>query len=295
MPRAGRPRPSAYLLTTSPTSEGGARADRASAPQDHSSEIVVQVGALNLPSATCRYSALLAATRVLPRPGRLASTGVSTLAEDEPAAVSADGTADGFAVRSVKDWTARGLGAADLQGRNRMKKWRMRFMPVAAAAILAFTFIGAIGTPAANATDSNNYIFTYFAPFSADPGYIVATGHGDIYSVTNDVSVQPPALISFTYPTVTPNGNSWYLMSTPQGCLNWDPSNDAVYDDSCVPGDPNELWYYNAYNTEYINLAGNEDTGHDTYLYYGDCLSSGSVNDCLLFASNTPFVNWETD
>jgi hypothetical protein len=134
---------------------------------------------------------------------------------------------------------------------------------------------------AASAQSGASYVLC-----SADNGYCLAAGiHNDVYAITDFTYTA----ISFINEYTTPNGNRWYEIQTSDGgCLNWDPSNHYVYDDACHSGDPNELWY-NHVAGQLINLGGNEDTGHDTYLSHGTC-SDGA---CPLGASNTSFSGWQ--
>jgi hypothetical protein len=159
----------------------------------------------------------------------------------------------------------------------------MRFK-LLGAAFLAAAF-AMVGMPAANANS------TYALCLNNDRAYCVnAAAHGDMYWITNYAAV---AHISFINEYTTSNGNNWWELTTGGGlCLNWNPRDHYVYSDSCIAGDANELWY-NHVAGQLINLAGNLDTGHDTYLNFGTCLYQGSgFYACPLIATNTPYGGW---
>jgi hypothetical protein len=150
--------------------------------------------------------------------------------------------------------------------------------------VLTSALIGAPAASAQSKTASAQSDASYVL-CSVYNGYCLAPGiHNDVYGITDFSTTS----ISFINEYTTSNGNHWYEIKTSDGgCLNWDPSNHYVYDDSCQPSDANELWY-NHVAGELINLGGNENTGHDTYLSYGTC-SNGA---CPLGASNTYFNGW---
>jgi len=161
----------------------------------------------------------------------------------------------------------------------------MKLKALLAVAPLLLTFI-LTGVSAASAQSITAGSVTNPDLCLANGAYCLTSAqHGDEYTITDP---QYATAISFPYEYTTSNGNRWYEIQTVDGgCLNWDPSNKIVYDDSCVPGDPNELWY-NHVAGQLINLGGNLDTGHDTWLDYGHC----TVGGCVLVASNIYFNGW---
>jgi len=166
-----------------------------------------------------------------------------------------------------------------------VSKLKTRFRLIAAAALAVPLCL--IGTTAASASTTYN-----LCP-QVNTTLCVWTGeHNMPAALTN---FRTDAQISFINEYTSPNGNRWYELEITQNgeCLNWLP-NGYVYLDSCVPLDANELWY-NHVAGQLINLAGNEVTGHDTYLqpFEAGCLVNGAHEACPIIATNTFYGGWE--
>ena len=103
--------------------------------------------------------------------------------------------------------------------------------------------------------------------------------------------------ISFINKYTTSNGNNWWELRLDNGlCLNWDSPADGgignVLADSCIAGDPNEL-FYNHIAGQLINLAGNYYYGEDTWLQWRVC---GTTNNgeawCGIFVYPYLYKGW---
>jgi hypothetical protein len=182
--------------------------------------------------------------------------------------------------RSVLAIAATGLGQ-----RHRSVKIGLRLL-AAVALVVPFSLLGIPGASAST---------TYELCLKVNNTMCVFTGTHNLPSaITN---FETDAQISFINEYTTPNGNAWYELEIMQigECLNWDPANGYVFDDSCQAGDANELWY-NHVAGQLINLAGNEDNDADTYLapLEGKCLFNGADEACPV-AAGTAFYNGWTE
>lgn len=94
---------------------------------------------------------------------------------------------------------------------------------------------------------------------------IANTPHGDIWTMTTNPDDW--GIFNFNSEYIDSNGSTWYQIQENQSdlCLNWDPSNNWVYADSCPPGDPNELWS-NHPGYQFDNLAAASRYRMDAWL-----------------------------
>jgi hypothetical protein len=119
-----------------------------------------------------------------------------------------------------------------------MKK-RIALIAALLAALGSLFGVSATGAQAATT-------YYYIVNFDGTGFCIQNTSHGKVM-VTG--SIGPPCATTFTFtnPVVDPTTKfTYYLIRINGGvdCLNYDPFTGWVYDDSCIPGDHNELWQH---------------------------------------------------
>jgi hypothetical protein len=136
------------------------------------------------------------------------------------------------------------------QGRGPRHSTKNRVVVIAALlAVLGAVF----GVSATTAQASST---THYTIHNLTRGCITDPGHGNVVYVRFNCGTT----FTFTNP-VTTDGYTWYLLRINGGadCLNYDPGNGFVYNDSCIPNDPNELWEHHSANA-LGNLAPYLDT-----------------------------------
>lgn len=120
----------------------------------------------------------------------------------------------------------------------------MRRRVVVIAAFLA-TLLAAIGITATSSQASTGDYLENGA------GYCLHdTGHNKV------MNTSATCITYFTFPLQAHiNGLNWYFMKINGGpnCLNYDPNNGWVYDDSCQAGDMNEYWQHH-YGNDWIDF-----------------------------------------
>jgi hypothetical protein len=165
---------------------------------------------------------------------------------------------------------------------DRRRSMKLKLLGASAMALgLAF---GLMGAPAASASGGNQLVVNEAGNVMCVPS---APPHN---TQVNMIEYQSScATVTYFNEYTTPNGNAWYEIKLGNGlCLNWDPSGWGVYADSCIAGDPNELFYTHV-SGQLINLAGNEDTGEDTWLQ-----PEWDVFEYTLVAiPGDPFTGWQ--
>lgn len=124
-------------------------------------------------------------------------------------------------------------------------------------------------------------------------GCIFAPGHGNIVGTRYTRSTTLNLVLQ---PQETAGGFAWYELryNGTNECLNWSPATGWVYEDSCIPNDPNEEWEHHGVNGDpnvLVNFASD--------FFLTTCqnrnsllLASTYVNgSCTLSAS--PQIDWQ--
>jgi hypothetical protein len=163
----------------------------------------------------------------------------------------------------------------------------LKLRSLATVLVAVFALIALTGIPAASAQSgytlcsSNGYCVYEFVAHNYF-AEVLDTG-----STSTSAGDEP---IAFINRYVTSNGNAWWELNAvgTDQCLNWVLTDQSmVYWDDCVPGDPNEL-FYNHVAGQLISLAGNEDSGLETYLQP----QSPCDTLCVLVVTATPYTGW---
>jgi hypothetical protein len=165
------------------------------------------------------------------------------------------------------------------------------------ADVISYTVV--LTTPAAAnasaAPDSSTTPYTVCSfnpapPYTGGLGCIADPGHGNVVYVRfNDNTT-----LNLVYQETT-GGFAWYLLrfNGTNDCLNYDPSNGFVYDDSCISDDLNEMWQHH-YGNELVNFAS--DTALTTCNNTGNTrliASSSEPPGCNFNIASLPQWNWE--
>lgn len=136
---------------------------------------------------------------------------------------------------------------------------KRRIARLATAAVVITSVLTGLSTTSTSAQTDGLWIC------QPDAYCIANTPHGDIWTMSTDSADW--ALFNFNSEYITSSGSTWYQIQDDQTglCLNWDPSNNGVYADSCPPGDQNELWS-NHPGYQFDNLAAASRYGVDAWL-----------------------------
>lgn len=131
------------------------------------------------------------------------------------------------------------------------------------ADVAATTVVSA--TPAAaNASATPNSDATPYYVCNITLGCIGEPGHGNLVYVRFARNIT----LNLVYQETVVDAYYWLRFNGTNECLNYSPATGFVYEDSCQPDDPNEMWeHHNG------NLLGNLATG--TRLY--TCNNSGNA------------------
>ena len=151
---------------------------------------------------------------------------------------------------------------------------------IAVIATLLATLGAVFGATAAQAaTTLPQSATTQYTIDNVKFGCIYDPGHGNVVSVSFTIC---NTTFTFTNP-VTTEGYTWYLLRINGGsdCLNYTPKTGFVYDDSCIPGDSNELWQHH-----FANLLGNLSQNVHTAAILSTCNATG--NSRLILAPLQP-------
>lgn len=199
------------------------------------------------------------------------------------------------------------MGLNPLQG-DRMQKRRIRILAVTGS-IVSATVLTALSATGASATvtATANPAHPNVAASTVAPAAPTTANH----STTPDSSTAPYTIhsvipgshvgglgcigdpghgnvvyVRFTCTTTfnlvfqeTTAGFAWYWLryNGTNECLNWSPANGFVYDDSCIPDDPNEMWQHHD-----GDLLGNFANGNNFLVTCNDTGNSRLITNTFM-------------